>query len=360
MRSGLVRDELKSDELERDGLKIDELMKDGLKRDELMKDGLKTDGLKKALLRRKISIIVPAYNEEESIPNLYREIAENADEIEDMDWEIWFINDGSTDGTERAVSELCEMDTRVHLISFRKNFGKSIALQTAFRHVTGDIIFTIDADLQDDPAEFSRFIEKIDEGYDLVVGWKQNRLDPAEKKLPSKLFNFVTSKFSGIRLHDFDCGFKCFRREVVESMDLYGELHRYIPVLAHRNGFKITEITVHHRKREFGKSKYGFERYMRGLLDSLTTTFLLKFSDRPMYFFGRVGVITAAIGFLICLVLSIEWLGGQAIGHRPLLTLGVLLIIVGFQSISTGFVCNLIIDMGFRQMYSESHVKQIL
>lgn len=308
---------------------------------------------------RKISIIVPAFNEEESIPVLYLETTENLRLIKQTEWEIWFINDGSTDGTEEAISNLCEKDERVHLISFRKNFGKSAALQAGFRHVSGDIIFTMDSDLQDDPVEFSRFLEKIDEGYDLVVGWKQNRLDPAEKRLPSKLFNAVTSKASGIRLHDFDCGFKCFRREVVESMDLYGELHRYIPVLAHRNGFSITEIPVHHRRRERGKSKYGMERYMRGLLDSFTTTFLLRYYDRPMYFFGRVGIISAVIGFFICLVLSIEWFFGQAIGHRPLLTLGVLLIIVGFQSISIGFVCNLIIDRCFRQTYREDHVKRI-
>ncbi|MEE1110520.1 MAG: glycosyltransferase, partial [Lachnospiraceae bacterium] len=229
----------------------------------------------------------------------------------------------------------------------------------AFRHVTGDIVFTMDADLQDDPAEFGRFIEKLHEGYDLVVGWKINRLDPAEKRLPSKLFNFVTSRASGIKLHDFDCGFKCFRRELVESLDIYGELHRYIPVLAHRNGFRITEIPVNHRKREHGKSKYGMERYMRGLLDSLTTTFLLRYSDRPMYFFGRIGIIMSALGFFICLGLSLLKLTGQSIGGRPLLTLGVLLIIVGFQSISTGFVCNLLIDRNFRRNYREDHIKFI-
>ena len=250
-------------------------------------------------------------------------------------------------------------DNRVHCISFRKNCGKAAALQAGFRHVNGDVVITIDADLQDDPAEFANFFSKLDEGYDLVVGWKQKRLDPAEKRLPSKVFNYMTSKMAGFKLHDFDCGFKCFRREVVESMDLYGELHRYIPVLAYRDGFRITEIPVHHRERRHGKSKYGLERYMRGLLDSLTITFLLRFSDRPMYFFGRVGVISAALGFLICFILTIEWLYGQAIGHRPLLTLGVLLIIVGFQSISTGFVCNLIIDRGFRQTYQENHIKLI-
>ena len=227
-------------------------------------------------------------------------------------------------------------------------------------HVEGDIIFTLDADLQDDPAEFSRFVEKVDEGYDMVVGWKENRRDPLEKRLPSKLFNAVTSMNSGVKLHDFDCGFKCFKREVIESIDLYGELHRYIPVLVHRKGFKITEISVNHRSREHGRSKYGMERYMRGLLDSLTTTFLLKYSDRPMYFFGRIGILTSFVGIVICLFLTVLWLTGQKIGGRPLLVLGVLLIVVGIQFISTGFVCNIVVDRNFRSTYDESHIKTII
>lgn len=314
-------------------------------------------------MERKVSVIVPAYNEEESINQLYKEIVDSIKIVRSnacaSEYEIWFVNDGSNDETEQVISALCDADENVHMISFRRNFGKSPALQAAFRQVTGDVVFTMDADLQDDPAEFTRMIEKLDEGYDLVVGWKVNRLDPAEKRLPSKLFNWVTSKSSGVKLHDFDCGFKCFRKSVVDSFDLYGELHRYVPVLAHRNGFRITEITVNHRKREHGKSKYGLERYMRGLLDSLTTTFLLRYYDRPMYFFGRFGVITGGIGGVICVIMVILRLCGEAIGTRPLLTLGVLLIIVGFQSISTGFVCNLLIDLNFRRSYREDHIKMI-
>ena len=312
---------------------------------------------------RTVSVIIPAYNEQDSIRDLYFQIINSIHAMQKMnqvmDYEIWYINDGSTDETEEQIEALCEEDERVHLISFRRNFGKSLALQAGFRHTAGDIIFTLDADLQDDPEEFSRFVNMIDEGYDMVVGWKQDRMDPAEKRLPSKLFNLVTSMFSGIMLHDFDCGFKCFRRVVVDSLDIYGELHRYIPVLAHRSGFKITEITVHHRKREHGKSKYGLERYMRGFLDSLTTTFLLRYYDRPMYFFGRFGVITGGIGGAICILMLILKLCGQAIGTRPLLTLGVLMVIVGFQAISTGLVCNLLIDQNFRRTYRESHIKWI-
>ncbi len=308
---------------------------------------------------RLVSILVPAFNEEESIVELYKEVDKNLKDVEDVEWELWVVNDGSSDMTEKVVLELTEKDKRVHLISFRKNFGKSPALQAGLRHVNGDIIFTMDADLQDDPVELSNFIKKLDEGYDMVVGWKQKRLDPLEKRIPSKFFNSVTSKIAGFKLHDFDCGYKCFRREVADSLDIYGELHRYIPVLAYRNGFRITEMPVHHRERKHGRSKYGLERYMRGFLDSLTTAFLLKFSDRPMYFFGRVGVIFSITGFLICLIMAIEWFMGYKIGDRPLLLLGVLLIIVGFLSVSTGFVCNLITDQNYRKNYSEHHIKII-
>lgn len=316
------------------------------------------------MCNRKISVLIPAYNEQDSVQELYKQIIDSINTMckkqQISDYEIWYINDGSSDFTEKAVLDLIDKDDKVHLISFRKNFGKSPALQAGFRHVTGDLIFTLDADLQDDPAEFSRFVDKIDEGYDMVVGWKYNRLDPLEKKLPSKLFNAVTSANSGVKLHDFDCGFKCFTKEVAESLDLYGELHRYIPVLAHRKGFTITEITVNHRSREHGRSKYGMERYMRGLLDSLTTTFLLKYSDRPMYFFGRLGLYTTLSGFVICLYLTVLWFMGQKIGGRPLLVLGVLLVMVGIQFISTGFVCNILIDKSFRTSYDESHIKKIL
>ena len=314
-------------------------------------------------MNRKVSVLIPAYNEQDSVIKLYDQIIDSINVMKKQeqvsDYEIWFVNDGSTDKTEQMILDLIDKDEKVHIISFRKNFGKSPALQVGFRHVSGDIVFTLDADLQDDPAEFSRFVEKIDEGYDLVVGWKYNRLDPLEKRLPSKLFNAVTSANSGVKLHDFDCGFKCFKAEVVRSLDVYGELHRYIPVLAQRKGFRITEITVNHRTREHGHSKYGMERYMRGLLDSLTTTFLLKYSDRPMYFFGRVGLLTGFIGFVICLFLTVLWFMGQKIGGRPLLVLGVLLVVVGIQFISTGFVCNIVVDRSFRTSYDESHVKII-
>lgn len=315
-------------------------------------------------MNRMISVLVPAYNEAESLGELYRQIMAGLkicfDAGQADSYEIWFVNDGSSDGTENVIKKLHEEDEKVHLISFRKNFGKSPALDVGFHHVEGDIVFTLDADLQDDPKEFTRFISKIDEGYDLVVGWKKNRLDNAEKRLPSKFFNKVTSKLSGVELHDHDCGFKCFRKEVVKSLDIYGELHRYIPVLAHRKGFRMTEITVEHHKRQHGASKYGFERYMRGALDSLTTTFLLKYSDRPMYLFGRLGIWTSLVGFIICVYLTVIKMMGYGIGGRPLLMLGILLIMIGIQFVSTGFLGNLIVDVTKKSKYSEDHVKEIL
>ncbi len=315
-------------------------------------------------MERKISVLIPAYNEADSLPELYRQVRSGLNTCFDHgqadDYEIWFVNDGSADDSESVIKELIKSDDQVHLISFRKNFGKSSALDVGFHHVTGNIVFTLDADLQDDPKEFTRFIAKIDEGYDLVVGWKKNRMDNAEKRLPSKLFNYVTSASSGVRLHDHDCGFKCFRIEVVKSLELYGELHRYISVLAYRKGFKITEITVEHHKRKYGSSKYGFERYMRGLFDSLTTIFLLKYSDRPMYLFGRLGVFSGFTGFVICLYLTIIWLGGEPIGSRPLLALGILLIIVGIQFVTMGLLGNMLVEFTRHDRYNEDHVKEII
>ena len=311
-----------------------------------------------------ISVIIPAYNEEKSIPELYRQVMLSICEMQKNNtirqYELVFVNDGSTDSTESVMLDLHEKDANVHVISLRRNFGKATALNAGLRHVNGDIIFTIDADLQDDPKEFPRFIAKLFEGYDLVVGWKANRLDSIEKRLPSKLFNKVTSNFSGVNLHDHDCGFKAFRREVADSLDLYGEMHRYIPVLAHRQGFRITEIPVEHHKREYGHSKYGVERYLRGLFDFLTTIFLIRYSDRPMYFFGKIGLLCLTVGLAICSYLTVIWFMGNPIGGRPLLVLGVLLILLGIQFISTGFIGNLMVDITHRDYYREDHIKKIV
>lgn len=315
-------------------------------------------------MERKLSIVIPAYNEEESLEELYGAIIKNADQCcQDglvSDFELIFVDDGSTDSTTFKMRSICKCDKRVHMILFRKNFGKAAALEAAFKNLTGDIVITMDADLQDVPIEIKNFIRKLDEGFDLVSGWKVNRLDPIEKRLPSKLFNKVTSKLSGVKLHDFNCGFKAYRREVVESLDIYGELHRYIPVLAHRKGFRISEIPVHHNKRKFGRSKYGMERYLRGFFDSVSVSFISKFYDRPMYFFGRIGLVSFAVGFVLCLILTVEWFVGAAIGTRPLLLLGVLLILLGVQFVSIGFIGDMLVDATYRERYTENHIKEKL
>ena len=323
--------------------------------------------MKQEKKRYRVSFVIPVYNEEESLEKLYGEIIKEIEacEKEEHSWgieefEILFINDGSVDGSVEVIKKMIASDRRIRLISFRKNFGKAAALEAGFRHCTGDIIFTMDADLQDDPSEISRFIDKLEEGYDLVSGWKYNRKDPLEKRLPSKLFNWVTARASGVELHDFNCGFKAYRKEVVKGIDIYGEFHRYIPVFAKRKGFKIAEITVHHNKREFGKSKYGFERYTRGLLDSISSVFLLKYYDKPMYFFGKWGIVALLIGILLCGYLTVEWLMGGHIGTRPLLQLGVLCIITGIQLFSVGFIGNLIVDTSYRSRYNEDHIKEII
>ena len=305
-----------------------------------------------------ITFVIPMYNEEGSLALLYEKIIQNT--ANKYKYEIIFVDDGSTDGSVTVIRKIIEDDPNVHLIVFRKNFGKAAALQAGFRNSKGDIIITMDADLQDDPSEISHFIDKINEGYDLVSGWKKERHDPLEKRLPSKLFNKVTSHLSGVELHDFNCGFKAYRREVVENIDVYGELHRYIPVLAYRKGFKITEIVVHHNKREYGKSKYGFERYLRGLFDSITVAFLGKFYDRPMYFFGKIGLLLLGVGALICGYLTVLWFLGQGIGGRPLLMLGVLSIILGVQMFSIGFLGDMLVDATYHDRYNESHIKEKL
>lgn len=315
-------------------------------------------------MKKMLSILIPCFNEEKSVAKLFNLIKENAEVLIEKkqisDFEVLFVSDGSTDKSEDVIKELIKKDKRVRLIALRRNFGKSKALQIGFKAVKGDVIITMDADLQDDPKEISRFIQKIDEGYDLVSGWKHQRFDPLEKKAPSKLFNFMTSKLSGINLHDFNCGFKAYRREVVDNVEVYGEFHRYIPVLAKRYGFKAAEIEVKHHKREFGKSKFGAERYLRGLFDALSAVFLLKYYDKPMYFFGKAGLLISFIGFLICGYLTCLWFMGESIGHRPLLVLGVLFILVGVQLVSSGLIANIIVDNAERKSDNRAYIREII
>jgi len=301
-----------------------------------------------------ISFVIPCYNEEQSLELLHEGIVENCKH----DYEIIFIDDGSTDNTRQVIRDLHEKDKCVRLIAFRRNFGKSVALQSGFHNAKGDIIITMDADLQDDPSEINAFIEKIEEGFDVVSGWRRKRRDPLRKRLPSKFFNRITRILSGIKLHDFNCGFKAYRKQVVKSISVYGELHRYIPVLAHRKGFKITEIVVKHQKRKFGKSKYGRKRYLRGFFDSLTVSYLSKYYDKPMHFFGMAGLLFGFVGVGICTYLTVIRIMGEPIGTRPLLILGVVSIIIGMQLFSIGILGDILTHNHFKSQYEENHVDE--
>lgn len=290
----------------------------------------------------KLSFVIPVFNEQESLEKLYFEILENTKKY---DYEIIFVDDGSTDDSYNILQKLASEDKNVKLVKFRKNFGKSAGLNVGFEAAKGDIVFTMDADLQDDPKEIEQFIKKLEEGYDMVTGWKVKRCDPISKTWPSKLYNKVTSNTFKLKLHDYNCGYKAYKKEVIDELDIYGEMHRYIPALADSLGFKIAEIPVHHRKREFGKTKYGSERYLRGFLDLLTVKLVTGYIHSPLYLFGRIGFGFSIVGFIIALYLSIMKLGfGIPLYNRPLLYLGTLLMIIGLQFFSIGLLGELIIN----------------
>jgi glycosyltransferase involved in cell wall biosynthesis len=305
-----------------------------------------------------LTLVIPFFNEEESLSELYSSIKEVM-EANDYTYELVFVDDGSTDQSAHVAQEFVKSDGAVKLIKFRRNFGKAAALQAGFKICHSEYVVTMDADLQDDPNEIPRLIGKLQEGYDVVSGWKLNRLDPLEKRLPSKLFNKVTSSLSGVKLHDFNCGFKAYRRIVIETIDVYGELHRYIPVLASRYGFRIAEIPVYHKARKHGKSKYGIERYLRGLFDSISVTFVSRYSTKPMYIFGRVGLFLSLAGFIICAYLAVIHFMGEVVGQRPLLLLGVLCLILGVQFFSFGLIGDMLTNISFRRNYSDAHILEI-
>nr|WP_321465027.1 glycosyltransferase family 2 protein [uncultured Desulfobulbus sp.] len=289
------------------------------------------------------SVVIPVYNEEDSLRELCAGIATEALNLE-MEVEIVFVNDGSSDGTQEIIESLSEEYDWVKYIVFRKNFGKSAALSAGFKQVTHEIVFTMDADLQDDPCEIPKFLEAIERGADVVTGWKKNRFDPIEKTLPSKLFNFITSKFSGLKLHDYNCGFKCYRRDVLEEIEIYGELHRFIPFLAHKKGFTVAEVPVVHHPRKFGHSKFGIERYARGFFDLLTVIFITNYLTRPLHFFGPMGALFCLSGLgLFAYLFLFRWLVGVSIGSSPLFSLSILAIGVGFQIITGGLLAELFV-----------------
>lgn len=288
-----------------------------------------------------LSIIIALLNEVESLKPLHEKLTTVLNRI-GKQYEIIYIDDGSDDGSFDVLKEIHAEDKTVKVIRFRRNFGKSAALAAGFAQAQGEIMITLDADMQDDPAEIPRFLSKIDEGYDLVVGWKYPRLDPITKTLPSKLYNFVLRTSTGIMMHEFNSGFKAIRGLAAKELRLYGEMHRYIPVLVHWRGYGVTEIKVKHHPRQFGKSKFGLSRFSRGLFDFITVYFLTQFNRRPLHFFGWLGTISFALGFIINLYLSIIWFSGELIGSRPLLILGTLLLIIGGQFFSLGLIAEMV------------------
>ena len=291
----------------------------------------------------RLSVVVPAMNEAGNIPELHRAIDEVL-EATGISFELILVDDGSTDGTWQAIEALSERDRRVVGLRHRRNFGKARGLATGFAAARGDLILTMDADLQDDATEIPRFLAKLDEGFDLVSGWKQRRQDPLGKTLPSRLFNATVRAVSGVPLHDFNCGFKIYRAEVVRSIRLYGELHRFTPVLAHAEGFRVGELPVRHHPRRWGASKYGWSRLVKGFLDLLTVTFLTEYRQRPMHVLGVPGVLALSTGGLIGLWLTAEKiLTGASIGNRPLLLLAVLLVLVGVQFFGLGLLGELLV-----------------
>jgi glycosyltransferase involved in cell wall biosynthesis len=288
-----------------------------------------------------ISVVVPVHDEERTVALLFEELQAALEPL-GQPWETVFVDDGSTDGSFATLTRLHSGHGNVRVVRLRRNFGKAAALAAGFAQAEGDGVVTIDAELQDDPAEIPRLLAKLDEGFDLVSGWKAHRRDPLSRRALSRVFNWVTGRVSGVRLHDLNCGLKAYRAEVVRGLRLYGELHRFIPVLAHYRGHRIAELPVNHRPREHGRSRYGLERYLRGFLDLLTVSFIGRYRYRPLHLFGGLGLALGTLGFAVLVYLTVVKLGGHAIGQRPLLILGVLLVVVGLQIFSLGLITELI------------------
>ena len=310
-----------------------------------------------------LSVVVPLRDEERSVALLHDEL-ESALQPLGHEWEVVFVDDGSADGTFAALTRLHAAHANVRVVRLRRNFGKSAALAAGFAQAQGETVITMDGDLQDDPAEIPRLLAKLDEGFDLVSGWKARRRDPWTRRLLSRIFNAVTGRISGLRLHDLNCGLKAYRAEVVQGLAIYGELHRFIPVLAHYRGFRVAELPVNHRPREHGRSRYGLERYLRGFLDLLTVTFMGRYRQRPLHLFGGLGLVLFMLGGLVLAYLAALKAAGEAIGHRPLLTLGVLLVVLGMQFFSLGLISELVTShheerSGDRDR-AELHVEEIL
>ena len=295
-------------------------------------------------MKKNISIVIPVYNEELSIKPLYLELKQVLFENFNK-YEIIFINDGSTDDSVKIIKkEILNGDLNVILIDLNRNYGKSDALNEGFKLAKYDYIVTLDADLQDDPKEIEKLIHTLNDGWDCVSGWKKNRKDPISKTIPSFFFNKFVNFFSGLKLHDLNCGIKAYKKDAIKTLNIYGGLHRYIPLLLVNNGYKVTECIVNHRPRIHGKTKYGKSRFFHGIFDFLTISFLNKYFNRPMYFFGSIGLLLSSIGIIINIYLTILWFSGTPISNRPLFFLAILLILVGIQSLSIGLIGELIVN----------------
>lgn len=294
------------------------------------------------MMRKRISVVIPVYNEAESLPKLYEQLKSVL--VPFSPNEILFIDDGSSDSSTEFLHTLAETEEPVTLIQFHRNYGKAACLAEGFKYADGDYVVTMDADLQDDPAEIPNLVQKLEEGFDLVSGWKKDRKDPWSKKIPSKFFNMITRFFTGVKIHDFNCGLKIYRKAVVKTLDLYGGRHRYIPALAGQKGFKVSEIVVNHRPRVHGESKYGGARIFHGFFDLLSILFLGRYLQSPLYLFGLVGLFTGLVGFFIEIyVLYLKYVLGEPFQkHIAMLMFGILIIVVGIQIFSIGLIGEMI------------------
>ncbi len=315
-----------------------------------------------------ISAVVPVFNEEESIEAFFKVLIPNISKLDkdsprarldsakqgEAGYEVIFVDDGSTDKTLEILKKLEKENKNVKVLSYRKHRGKAEVLTSGFKVSRGDLVVTLDADLQDRPEEIGKLIEKQKQGFDLVTGWRKDRKDALKMRISSKLFNFIMSSFWGVNLHDYNCGLKLYTKELAHSLNLYGGMHRFIPLLASEKGFSVTEVAVVHEKRKFGKSKYGFSKIFKDIPDMFTILFLSRYAKRPLHFFGVAGGVISAIGFFVLLYLSVLRLRGETIGGRPLLTFGTLLVLAGFQVLFTGFLADLILHISQKDNEKEN------
>ena len=313
--------------------------------------------MKNKLIKKNISIVIPVFNESLSLKMLYSQCKEAVNNSF-VKFEIIFIDDGSFDNSFDILKNISENDPNVIVIKLNRNYGKSDALNEGFKIAKFDTIVTLDADLQDDPEEIPKLVDLLYEGWDCVSGWKKNRKDPLSKTIPSSVFNKVMSFMTGLKIHDLNCGIKAYKKEAIKTLYLYGGLHRYIPLLLVNNGYKITEKVVKHKPRIHGKTKYGKSRFFHGIFDFLTISFLKKYFNKPMYFFGSIGLFLSLAGFIINIYLTINWFNGVWINpsSSPLFFLGILLIVVGIQSLSIGLLGELIVS----SIQSEDKVNKII